>query len=287
VISERGSLAAICLVGAFLGQSCGGCICSPYPFYTAVTLTSRDANTVVPLGAYQTLGVLLPGSDRQIDTSDSKRLIPYHPTVDQPPDMTFAEFSPTGATPPFGGKVEISASAQGGNPRWHVTVMLGTDPQSDGWPAGYIGSGTMLLAPGQSFVMSWPVGADAPTSTDPTVLAAVGEAMPVHSEYEAGPDYRFIVYKTFNQQLFLAAGSGTAQLAAVSALPPRCNSEPGPGCSTIPVGCSETIRVIDDAGWQCSLDRGCVPLKGIAAQRPGGYQPPPATNLLGSPSPCG
>jgi hypothetical protein len=262
-----GTLATFCVVVLLVGSSCGPqCTCSPYPFYSAVFLTGADSNKVVPLGFGQYLGVLLPGSGRTIEGSDGVRLIPYLPTVDQPDDMTFEQFWPgaTMNTGTFGGTVTLSSRAQPARavgrslPAWHLTVVIGSDPRGEFNQGTYSGRGTTTMVTGQSFVVSWPVGGAAPTTSDVSVLAPVGPITTVHSAYQPGGQTTFSVIKTFTQQLFVATGVGRAKLNAPDAMPPGCNASPEPACSTGRVGPSQDFVVRNDPTWTCSVRHGCI-----------------------------
>jgi hypothetical protein len=272
-------LATLSTAALVFSQACGGpqCICSPYPQYSAVLLTEKDSGLVLPLALYQSIGVMLPGSGRQIDSSDHDRLIPYHSTVDQTTGSTYAAFTPEAVIywdrlNRLGGRVELFAPAQGSHHEWHVTVMIGTDNPNLGNFGTYYGSGTALVAPGQSFVISWTVGTPAPIITDPTVLAAATLPVTVESAYRPTNQPQFTVLKTFMQQLFVATGRGTAQIDAPNALPLGCNAGPGMMCSSGPVGPSQKVSVQDWSGWTCSLDGGCAQLTKDAHFLPGGHQ---------------
>jgi hypothetical protein len=279
-----GGLAVLCLAGLLAGGSCSTCICSPYPFYSPVFLTTADANEVVPIGFYQAVGVLLPGSGRTINASDAGRVISYRPTVDQPDGMTYESFTPgtlnyTGKPPPFGGLVDLRAPAQGRLPSWHVLLMIGSDPFGENIQGTYSGRGTTLMVTGQSFIVTWRVGGAAPTTTNASVLSPVGPVLTLHSAYGKGPNYAFSVDKTFTQQLFIATGIGTATLNAPDAMPEGCNAAPSASCHSLLVGPGQEFDVRDDPGWSCSLGKGCSPLGTGEAPRPDGYH-------FTSPSPC-
>ena len=263
--------ASLLLGPACMTQRCDGL----WPGDSApVLLTEKDAGAVVPVARYQPIGVLLPGSNRRINDSDEARLLPYHPTVCQPPDMTFASFAPVWAIykdklSRIGGRFEISAPAQGAHHAWHVTVIVGTDPGAVGYAGTYFGRGVVFMSPGQSFVVSWTVGGRTPIINNPAVLAPAGLAMTMATSWGA----------RFTQQLFVATGYGTDEINAPDALPLGCNISPHGECSRVPVGPSQKVVVADEYGYACSLDGGCEQTKADASGAPGDVNLPPLSEV--------
>ena len=272
------SLAVVTLVAS---SACESCSCSPiYGNFAAILLTEKDTSQTVPLGMYQTVGVLLQGAGRTINVSDPELLVPYA-VQEQPAGMTFERFvpdSPNGAGRPyvFGGTVTVSAPATAGQPAWQATVIMGTDPRGqvsglNGVGAGaFVGGGTTVMTVGQSFVVSWAAGRPAPASSNPPVLRPTGDPVTVHNGYQqagqttmtSGPDYE--------QQLFVAVGVGIATLSAAG----DAIRTVDPNAAAF--GGSQTFVVRLVPGFTCSPTAGCVQTTPVGSQgfdRPDRYYP--------------
>jgi hypothetical protein len=266
-------LATLVLV-AVVGSSCG-CSCGAYRAFTTVMLTAADSGKIISLGLRQSVGVLLPAGNRTIRDSDPNRLTPYPSPQDQPPSMTLEVFGPnateyTGKLFNFGGTVVLSSPAAGPNPEWQVTVVVGSDPLSGYSGTTYLGAGTTVMLAGQSFVISWPVGGKAPTTSDPSVLAPFGPAAQLEPAfYTTGEAVTFGA--PFMQQLFVASGLGTARLASPDTVLVSNNSQ------RIPFGPSQDFIVTMAPAWECSLEHGCMQLKLGGPVRPDHYYPAGAT----------
>lgn len=215
-------------------------------------LISQQGGTAVPLGLYQTAGVLIPGSGRALTPSDSDRV--QSGPVDRQPDgsslfTVYPKASAAWGKPfHFGGTVGLTASTNTFQSRWSVTIEIATDPVSGYDLHTYVGSGTTVLQIGQTFLMRWPVGSAAPLSSDAGILMALTDpiegfvaSQPVGgSTVTHGTDYM--------EQLFVTVATGSAVLSAPSAFDPSRPTNFGP---------SQRFIVRDDPRWTCSPAGGC------------------------------
>jgi hypothetical protein len=253
---------ATLMLGLIAGSACGNCSCGlPYGNYASVMLTGKDASRAVPVGMFQTVGVVLEGSGRVINVSDAGRLVPF-PVGPQPDGMTLELFRPdapeqAGTPFEFGGAVVISAPASGPHPEWMATLVIGSDPRGDGGGGPFVGSGafagsgTTVMALGQSFVVSWPAGGTAPKSSDSSVLEPSGDPMLVHSGYQLTQKTSVTDGPAFLQQLFVGVGVGTATFT----LPDAIHTVAGDASS---YGGSQDFVIRLVQGFTCSPERGCV-----------------------------
>lgn len=261
----RLSLVAGLVLAAIAGSACEHCSCGGYVNYATVVLTEKDAFQTVPVGAFQSVGVLLPGSHRTVTPSDAGLLVPYGPAAFVPDGMTLLTFRPdqpgdVGRPFVFGGVVSLSAPATADHPLWMAQLIIGTDPLDvnfvpPSFPQGsgaFTGGGTTVMALGQSFVVSWSAGGGAPTSGSASVLQPLGAPVRVHSAWQGSqsPPYSVRTGPEWLQQLFVAVGVGSAMLTvpdAVHTLDRNLGS----------FGGNQTFVVRSTPDFSCTVDGGC------------------------------
>jgi hypothetical protein len=279
----RALVVASLALAVVAGSACENCSCVTYGNYASVMLTDKDASRLVPVGMFQTVGVVLPGSGRAITVSDTGRLVahPVPPQL-QPDGMTMELFVPdapgeVGTPYEFGGTVTISAPASGDHPQWTATLVIGTDPRGDagGGPfvggGAFVGSGTTVMALGQGFVVSWADGGATPTSSVPSVLRPFGAPELVHNGYQLIGKTAVTSGHTYWQQLYVGVGVGSATLTlsrAVHTLDDNLGS----------FGGTQRIVVHSVPGFTCSPEHGCVQTAALSGPTsPDHYYPAGAT----------
>jgi hypothetical protein len=274
------SSALVLMAGASCipNEDCSQAACGTGPA-VRVLLTEKNAGEVIPITTFDSVGVLLPGT-ALVQVSDESRLVAV-PVPQQPPDQTFRMFRPVYEPVPgkpwtFGGRVTLSSPAVGTGRQWHVTLIIGTDPQTktDGrsaYPSYFSRASQLNLALGQTFTLNWPVGLAPPSSSDERVLAPVTGVIAVDEGSANIAATRVTAGSTYEEQLFAAVGSGQAVL-----LLPRAVGSQGCAIKDTQGHCLETptLFVASRSTWTCSVDGGCsqVNWDGVSRNRPEQYQ---------------
>ncbi len=240
------AIAGILVLGPACGTSvpCGDC---NYPYLMYLVISQERG--VVPVGLFQTIGVRIPGSDRTLSPGSSDRIVEQG-GENEPGGSTLLVLVPVagadfGKPLHFGGIVHLAATTGWFQSPWDATIQLTTDPLSGHDPHTYVGSGTTQMQIGQTFVMTWPVGAPPPVTSDPSVLRPLGDPIERATRTVGESSAQSVSYM---MQLFVGAGIGHATLAAPSAFDPRDGR---------PFGPSQQFYVVDDHRWKCSPAGGC------------------------------
>ena len=258
-------------------ENCSQSACATGPG-VHVLVTEGNAGQVIPITPFDPVGVLLPGK-AVVTVSDESRLAAV-PVPQQPPDKTFRIFKPVYDPVPgkpwtFGGKVTLSSPAAGTRREWHVTLIIGTDPQTktDGRSAytSYFSGADLNLALGQTFTLNWPVGFAPPSSSDERVLAPVTGVIAIDEGHANIAVTRVTAGPSYEEQLFAAVGSGEAVLSLAQAVGSQgCAIKDTQGrCLETP-----TLHVESRPNWMCSVDGGCAQVNwdGVSRDRPEQYQ---------------
>ncbi|HET7467078.1 MAG TPA: hypothetical protein VFL29_10450 [Candidatus Dormibacteraeota bacterium] len=261
-----GALAAIALLvpGCVVGNPCDAC---PTQLPLGVLLTDADAGAVISVRFDQNIGVELAGSGRTIKASDSKRMQSTTPSF-QPGGKTLRFFNAVAtATLPsrlesFGGTEVLSAPAQGANPAWQVTLVIGSDV------LGFSVWNVETL--GESWVYAWPIGGQPPVSTNAQVVAPSGPPVEVTKATLDFTAKTVTVNGTFEQQMYYAAAPGKAFLTDPFNRPLANNESLQPY--------EVIVKVSTD--WSCTVASGCTQTVVGASQWPDqhytyGQTPPP------------
>jgi hypothetical protein len=274
------SFAMVLIAGASCipNEDCSNAACGTGPA-VRVLLTEKNAGEVIPITTFDSVGVLLPGT-ALVKVSNESRLVAV-PVPQQPPDQTFRIFKPVYEPVPgkpwtYGGAVTLSSPAAGTRREWQVTLIIGTDPltKTDGrsaYPSYFSGASELKLALGQTFTLNWPVGFAPPSSSDERVLAPVTGVIAIDEGYANIAVTRVTAGLTYEEQLFLAVGSGQAVLSL-----PRAVGSQGCANKDTQGHCLETPTLFVESRptWRCSVDDGCsqVNWDGVSRDRPEQYQ---------------
>lgn len=207
-----------------------------------------------PVGRFEQIGVLVPGSGRGLAITGGDQASAY--PVDHEPDgsslftVDADGASYTGKPFHYGGTLRLVASVNSNYAPWSVTIQIATDPLSGHEGHTYVGSGTTVMQVGQTFVIDWPLGADPPTTSDPGVLAPLGDPLEAFVGLQPFGQGNITQGIHYRQQVFAAIGTGDAVIRAPSAFDPvHAYFEAGP---------SQQFIVQDNPRWTCSPERGCA-----------------------------
>jgi len=261
------AIAGILLLGPACSTPppCGDC---GFPYVMDLLISQQGG--IVPVGIFQTIGVLIPGSDRTLSPSIPDRVMAQGAGHD-PEGSSLVAVVPQGGAiwgqpEHLGGTVRLAASTGWFQSPWSVTIQIATDPLTGHDPHTYVGSGTTVMQLGQTFVMTWPVGSAPPTTSDSAVLrpwTAPIERVTNPVGRGSRPAMRYM------EQVFVAAATGQALLSAPNAFDPKDGRTFGP---------SQLFFVKDDHRWTCSPAGGCsTPVATEDNWRPDYYHPPPPT----------
>lgn len=240
----RPLLVASVVLALIAGSACEHCSCSATKRAIQVLLTDTDAGTVIGIGLGQAVGVELGGSGRMISASDPMRLQSLDVPL-QPEGETLGVFVPAsarrGQLVTYGGTEVLSAPAQGSHPAWQVFLIIDTHQAGFSLPS--------VVTVGQSWTYTWPVGGEAPRSSNTKVAAPTAPAERVTRAWEDFRSNNIAIDGAYLQQMFYAVATGTVVMS---------EPFPGPSPTTEVKGNTRQVTVNLNPDLMCSVESGCT-----------------------------